>query len=46
MVEALKNINEVVQTIVDELQDKGVALPDPSPEDVQIPEGTRISVTV
>ena len=42
--EALKNINEVVQMIMDELQQDGIALP--SHDDVEIFEGTRVAVTV
>ena len=42
--EALKNINEVVQMIVDELQEDGVDLP--IHDDVEVFEGTRIAVTV
>ena len=42
--EALKNINEVVQMIMDELKEDGIALP--SRDDVDIFEGTRVSVTV
>jgi predicted RNase H-like HicB family nuclease len=44
--EALKNINEVVQMIVDELLEDGVPLPSGSTEDVEIFEGTRVAVTV
>lgn len=42
--DALKNINEVVQTIMDELEEDGIALP--SHDDVEIFEGTRVAVTV
>ncbi len=42
--EALKNINEVVQMIMDELKEDGMALP--SHDDVEIFEGTRVAVTV
>ena len=42
--EALKNINEVVQMIIDELKEDGIALP--SHDDVAIFEGTRVAVTV
>ena len=42
--EALKNINEVVQMIVDELQQDGIALP--THDDVEVFEGTRVAVTV
>lgn len=44
--EALKNVNEVVQMIVDELLEDGVSLPEASEEDVQVYEGTRVAVTV
>jgi predicted RNase H-like HicB family nuclease len=40
--EALKNINEVVQMIVDELVEDGMPLPS-NPEDVEIFEGMRVS---
>ena len=42
--EALKNINEVVQMIMDELKQDGIDLP--SHDDVEIFEGTRVAVTV
>ena len=42
--EALKNINEVVQMIMDELKEDGISLP--SDDDVEIFEGTRVAVTV
>jgi predicted RNase H-like HicB family nuclease len=44
--EALRNINEVVRMIVDELQEDGIALPDAPDDDVQISEGNRVAVTV
>ncbi len=44
--EALKNINEVVQMIVDELLEDGLALPSAAAEDVAIFEGIRVAVTV
>jgi predicted RNase H-like HicB family nuclease len=44
--EALKNINEVVQMIVDELQEDGIPLPAASDSDVEIFDGTRVAVTV
>ena len=44
--EALKNINEVVAMIVDELREEGAPLPAASGEDVQVFEGTRVAVTV
>jgi predicted RNase H-like HicB family nuclease len=43
--EALKNINEVVQMIVEELQEDGIPLPTAS-DDVEVFEGTRVAVTV
>jgi predicted RNase H-like HicB family nuclease len=44
--EALKNINEVVQMIVDELLEDQIPLPAGSRDDVEVFEGTRIAVTV
>jgi predicted RNase H-like HicB family nuclease len=44
--EALRNINEVVQMIVDELREDGIALPDASADDVDIFDGARVAVTV
>jgi len=44
--EALKNINEVVQMIMEELQEDGIALPAPSDNDVAVFDGTRVAVTV
>jgi predicted RNase H-like HicB family nuclease len=44
--EALKNINEVVQMIVDELLEEGKPLPGMSDGDVQIYEDPRVAVTV
>ena len=44
--EALKNINEVVQIIVNELQEDGIPLPTASDDDVEVFEGTRVAVTV
>jgi len=44
--DALKNINEVVQMIVDELLEDGVELPAASDDDVEVFEGTRVAVTV
>lgn len=44
--DALKNINEVVQMIVDELQEEGKELPGASGDDVEVFEGTRVAVTV
>jgi predicted RNase H-like HicB family nuclease len=44
--EALRNINEVVRMIVDELHEDGIALPAASAADLEIFEDTRIAVTV
>ena len=44
--EALRNINEVVHMIVNELQEDGIPLPDASADGVQISEGTRVAITV
>jgi predicted RNase H-like HicB family nuclease len=44
--EALKNINEVVQMIVDELREEHIPLPEGPGDDVEIFEGTRVAVTV
>jgi predicted RNase H-like HicB family nuclease len=44
--EALRNINEVVQMIVDELREDGIALPGASADDVDIFDGARVAVTV
>ncbi len=44
--EALKNIGEVVQTIVDELREGGTALPTGSSADVAVFEDARVAVTV
>jgi predicted RNase H-like HicB family nuclease len=44
--EALKNINEVVQMIVDELLEDRIPPPAGSREDVEVFEGTRVAVTV
>jgi predicted RNase H-like HicB family nuclease len=44
--EALKNINEVVQMVMEELQEDGIPLPDASGDDVEVFEGTRVAVTV
>ena len=42
--EALKNVNEVVQMIMDELKEDGIALP--SHDDVEIFDGARVAGTV
>jgi predicted RNase H-like HicB family nuclease len=44
--EALKNINEVVQKIVDELREDGSPLPSSSNGDVEVFDGTRVAVTL
>ncbi len=44
--EALKNINEVVQMIVDELVAEGRPIPTGPPPDVDIFEDARVAVTV
>ncbi|HVO96939.1 MAG TPA: type II toxin-antitoxin system HicB family antitoxin [Bryobacteraceae bacterium] len=44
--EALKNINEVVRMVVDELQEDGIPLPAASGDEVEVFEGTRVAVTV
>ena len=44
--DALKNINEVVQMIVDELQEEGKPLPSGWGDDVEVFDGTRVAVTV
>jgi len=44
--EALKNINEVVHMIVDELQEDGIPLPAASDNDVAVFDDTRVAITV
>jgi predicted RNase H-like HicB family nuclease len=44
--EALKNINEVVQMVVEELREDGIPLPNAPGGDVEVFEGTRVAVTV
>jgi len=44
--EALKNINEVVQMIMDEILEDGIPLPTVSDNDVEVFDGTRVAVTV
>lgn len=44
--EALKNIHEVVQMIVDELLEEGASLPSGPAGEVDVFEGTRVAVTV
>jgi predicted RNase H-like HicB family nuclease len=43
--EARKHIQEVVQMVVEELQEDGISIPDSPKEDVDVFEGTRVSVT-
>jgi predicted RNase H-like HicB family nuclease len=44
--ETLKNINEVIQMIVDELREENIPLPVASTDDVEVFVGTRVAVTV
>jgi predicted RNase H-like HicB family nuclease len=44
--EAIANINEVVQIIVDELREDGQSLPEVSTGDVEVFDGTRVAITV
>jgi predicted RNase H-like HicB family nuclease len=44
--EALKHINEVVQIIVGELQEDGIALPSAPSDEVEVLPDERIAVTV
>lgn len=44
--EALKNIDEVIRMIVDELREDGRPLPNGPGDDVEVFEGTRVAVTV
>ncbi len=44
--EALKNISEVVQMIMDEIQEDGIPLPTVSDSDVEVFDGTRVAITV
>jgi len=44
--EALWNINEVVQMIVEELREDGLPRPAASSDDVEIFEGTRVAVNL
>jgi predicted RNase H-like HicB family nuclease len=44
--EALKNINEVVQMIVDELREDGKPMPTGSGDDVEVFDGTRVAITI
>ena len=44
--EALRNIDEVIHMIVDELREDGTPLPNGPGDDVEVFEGTRVTVTV
>jgi predicted RNase H-like HicB family nuclease len=44
--EAFKHINEVVQMIIAELREDGIAIPDGPKEDVEVFSGERVAVTV
>ncbi|HSP66283.1 MAG TPA: type II toxin-antitoxin system HicB family antitoxin [Bryobacteraceae bacterium] len=44
--EALKNIQEVVQMVVEELQEDAVPIPEAPRQDVEVSEEPRVSVTV
>jgi predicted RNase H-like HicB family nuclease len=44
--DALRNINEVVRMIMDELREDGLPVPEASADDVEVFEGTRVAVTV
>ena len=44
--EALANIHEVVQMIMDELRQDGLPLPEATPDDIEVFEGTRVAITV
>jgi len=44
--EALKNINELVRMIVDELIEDNIPLPSASNDDVEVFDGARVAVTV
>jgi len=44
--EALKHIHEVVQIIIDELREDGIAIPDGPKEDVEVFADERVAVTV
>ncbi len=43
--EALKNINEVVRMILDEIREDGLPFPEPSDE-IEVFDGARVAVTV
>ena len=44
--EAYKHIQEVVEMIIEELTEDGIAIPDPPREDVEIFSDSRVAVTV
>jgi predicted RNase H-like HicB family nuclease len=44
--EALRNIDEVIHMIVDELREDGRPLPNGPGDDVEVLEGTRVTVTL
>ncbi len=44
--EALKNIQEVVQMIMDEIREDGLTLPPALPGDLSVFDDTRVAVTV
>jgi predicted RNase H-like HicB family nuclease len=44
--EAYKHIHEVVEMIVDELKEDGIAIPESPKEDVEILTDTRVAVAV
>jgi predicted RNase H-like HicB family nuclease len=44
--EALKNINEVVQMVIGELREDGVAIPTTPSDEVEVFSGDRVAVTV
>lgn len=44
--EALKNIQEVVQLIVEELVEEGEKIPDEPRDQVQVFQGPRVAITV
>ncbi|HEX5430944.1 MAG TPA: hypothetical protein VFW83_03185 [Bryobacteraceae bacterium] len=44
--EALQHINEVVQMVIDELLEDGIAVPTGPQEDVQVFADERVAVTI
>jgi predicted RNase H-like HicB family nuclease len=44
--EAYRHIQEVVQMIIEELTEDGIAIPDGPREDVEVLSDTRVAVTV